>query len=82
MTPKAPEGAHGRRQGRCRGDYSKQDGLQGTVAWELTDKLEIRDRLQAIIDELDRLDADVDVPRTLAEGLLEEIDETLTDHGA
>lgn len=47
------------------------------TAAELERRLEIRERLAAIVDELDRLDADVDVPRTLAEGLLEELDELL-----
>ncbi len=37
-------------------------------------RLEIPERLRAILDELDRLDADVDVPRTIAEGCLEEIE--------
>lgn len=41
---------------------------------ELVERLELRERLQAIIAELDRLDADVDVPRTIAEGALEELE--------
>ena len=40
--------------------------------------LEIPERLSAILDELDRLDTDVDVPRTIAEGCLEGIDRLLT----
>jgi hypothetical protein len=36
--------------------------------------LDLVPRLQAIVDELDLLDADVDVPRTLAAGLLEDLE--------
>lgn len=52
------------------------------TAAELDRRLELRERLAAIVDELDRLDADVDVPRTLAEGLLEELDELLGERGS
>jgi hypothetical protein len=45
-------------------------------------RLELRERLQAIVDELDRLDADVDVPRTIAEGCLEELDLLLAEEPA
>jgi hypothetical protein len=39
--------------------------------------LDLRERLAAIVDELDVVDADVDVPRTIAEGLLEDVDSLL-----
>ena len=44
---------------------------------ELERRVDLRARLQAIIAELDRLDVDVDVPRTIAEGALEELDAAL-----
>ena len=43
------------------------------TARELIDRLEMRERLAAIIDEIDRGEAE-DVARTIAEGLLEELD--------
>jgi len=45
-------------------------------AHELVVRLEIRERLAAIIDEIDRGEAE-DVARTIAEGLLEELDALL-----
>jgi hypothetical protein len=47
------------------------------TARELERRLDLRARLQAIIDELDHLDAEVDVPRRFAEGALEELDAAL-----
>ena len=44
------------------------------TAHDLERRLDLRARLAAIVDELDRLDADVDVPRTIAEGCLEDVD--------
>ena len=49
------------------------------TARDLVERLEVRERLQAVIHELDRLDADADVPRTLAEGLFEDINAVLAD---
>lgn len=41
----------------------------------LASRLELRERLAAIVDELDLLDADdADVPRTIALGLLEDVE--------
>jgi hypothetical protein len=37
-------------------------------------RLDLVPRLQAIVDELDLLDADVDVPRTIAAALLEDVE--------
>lgn len=42
-------------------------------------RLELRERLQAIITELDQVDADVDVPRTIAEGALEDLEALLAE---
>jgi hypothetical protein len=39
--------------------------------------LELRERLAAVADELDLLDADTDVPKTIASGLLEDVDRLL-----
>lgn len=47
------------------------------TATDLTDwaaTLDLVARLQAIVDELEILDADVDVPVTLARGLLEDVE--------
>jgi hypothetical protein len=54
-------------------DERSNPGRTALTARELVDRLEIRERLSAVLSELDLLDADVDVPRTIAEGLLEEI---------
>lgn len=56
---------------------------EAVLPWmALAHGLEIRERLQATIDELDRAAADVDVPRTLAAGLLEDIESALADERA
>jgi hypothetical protein len=44
------------------------------TARELAARLDLRERLQVLLAELDVLDADVDVPRTLAEALLEDVE--------
>lgn len=45
----------------------------GVTAREFAERLELRERLAAIVDELRLLDADeADVPLALAEGLLED----------
>jgi hypothetical protein len=49
-------------------------------AQELAERLELVPRLQAIADELRLLD-DADVPATLTEGLLEELEQVLADEG-
>lgn len=47
---------------------------------ELEERLDLRERLAAIVDELGQLDPDlVDVPATIAAGLLEELDLLLAD---
>ena len=51
---------------------SKGNTLEGVQAF--VDRLELLERLAAIVDELDVLDADTDVPRTLALGLLEDVE--------
>lgn len=43
------------------------------TARELVERLELRERLASIVDEIDRGEAD-DVARTIAEGCLEELD--------
>lgn len=65
--------------GRRHLESSRSPGLLS--ARELVEKLEMRERLAAIRDELDRLDADVDVPRTLCEGLAEDLDALLAQEG-
>ena len=45
------------------------------------DRLELLERPAAIVDELDVLDADTDVPRTLALGLLEDVERELAVDG-
>ena len=66
------------------GSYTVSEAVVAqTTAVDLADRLELRERLAAIVDELGMLDADlVDVPRTLAEGLLEEFDQSLAARGA
>jgi hypothetical protein len=44
-------------------------------------RLEFVARLQAMVDELELLDADVDVPHTIAEGLLEDLEAELDREG-
>jgi hypothetical protein len=44
------------------------------TANELIEQIEVIERLRAVIDELELLDADIDVPHTLALGLLEDIE--------
>lgn len=46
------------------------------TARELVERLELRERLQAIVDEIDRGEAE-DVARVIAEGCLEELDALL-----
>lgn len=48
------------------------------TACELVARLELRERLAAIIDEIDRGEAE-DVARTIAEGCLEELDAILAE---
>ncbi len=55
-------------------EASTPDGLQALR--ELAERLELVPRLQAIADELAVLD-DADVPATLTEGLLEELERAL-----
>jgi hypothetical protein len=50
-----------------------------TLAGLADSLVDLRDRFVAIVDELDLLDADVDVPRTIAEGGLEDSDQLLAD---
>ena len=50
------------------------------TARELIDRLEVRERLAAIIDEIDHGEAE-DIARTIAEGLLDELDLLLADEG-
>ena len=47
------------------------------TARDLIGRLELRERLAALVDELHVADGDLDVPTTLAEGLLEELDRLL-----
>jgi hypothetical protein len=47
------------------------------TAQALAEQIELRERLAAIVDELELLDADTDVPRTIAAGLLEDLDRLL-----
>jgi transposase len=51
----------------------KDSAHTGSFA-EIVARLELRERLQAICSEIEHLDADVDVPLTLAQGLLEDVD--------
>ena len=76
------------RRGEARGgsgrEHSKrtQPRRQSTAA-ELVAALELRERLAAIVDELELLDADeTDVPRVLAQSLLEELDRLLASEAA
>jgi hypothetical protein len=67
------------RRNICPGGPSAAEG--GRVnAQELAERLELVPRLQAIADELRLLD-DADVPATLTEGLLEELEQVLADEG-
>ncbi len=59
--------------------HSKGNTLEGVQAF--VDRLELLERLAAIVDELDVLDADTDVPRTLALGLLEDVERELAVDG-
>jgi hypothetical protein len=73
MTTKRP--AEARREETPGGRHSKRTASPGSLtARDLVDRLDLRARLAAIVDELDRLDADVDVPRCIAEGCLEDVD--------
>ena len=47
--------------------------LAGFTSVDL-ERIEVRQRLRAIIDELESLNVNIDVPRTIAEGCLEEIE--------
>lgn len=47
------------------------------TARDLVERLELRERLAAILAEIDVLEADTDVPRTLALGLLEDVEREL-----
>lgn len=59
--------------------HSKGNTLEGVQAF--VDRLELLERPAAIVDELDVLDADTDVPRTLALGLLEDVERELAVDG-
>lgn len=59
--------------------HSKGNTLEGVQAF--VDRLELLERLAAIVDELDVLDADTDVPRTIALGLLEDVERELAVDG-
>jgi hypothetical protein len=69
----ALSGALEKTSGRRRIEPSTPEGLQDVFG-----RLELVARLQAIVYELGLLDADlVDVPRTLGEGLLEDVEREL-----
>ena len=76
MTQQSPHAAgSAATPGRRRPERNTQLG-------QLVRALALRERLAAIVDELHLVDADVDVPRTLAEGLLEDVERELgTDGG-
>ena len=77
MNAKRP--AEARREETPGGRLSKRShSRRQTPALEFADRLELRERLAAIVDELRLLDADDrDVPLTLAEGLLEDVEREL-----
>lgn len=79
MPPNDVSPAAGRGSRRRPGGMQSQDsGANGSLlARDLVQRLELRERPQAIVDELDLVDADVDVPRCIAAGALEELDAML-----
>jgi hypothetical protein len=68
MTTKRP--AEARREESPGG--LPERSAQGQTHWAT--RLELVPRLQAIADELDIVDADLDVPRTLLAGVIEDLE--------
>jgi hypothetical protein len=59
-------------------DVARQKGGCGVTVRQFIRALELRERLAAIAEELDLLDADTDVPKTIASGLLADVDRLLS----
>jgi hypothetical protein len=78
MNDASPAGRGSRRlPGGRHSQGNSPEGLQAFAS-----RLELVPRLQAIVDELDLLDADTDVPHTLALGLLEDVERELAAESA
>jgi hypothetical protein len=70
MNDASPAGRGSRRlPGGRHSQGNSPEGLQAFAS-----RLELVPRLQAIVDELDLLDVEADVPRTIALGLLEDVE--------
>lgn len=74
MNSEAPLRGPRETSGRRHKDRSSRRGTRGLI-----DRLELLPRLSALLDEIELLDADVDVPRTLAEGLYDDVAEAYAD---
>jgi hypothetical protein len=75
MNAASPSRGSRKTFGRRRNQTSLDPGLDALR--ELDRRLELRERLCAVADELAQADADVDVPATLLDGVIEDLDEEL-----